>query len=60
MSANTRPINPFPPRWVGLWRVKAVPYYFKDTWREAPFGNRWRALKAKLRAPSLPASAVAP
>jgi hypothetical protein len=40
-------VNPFPPHRRGLWRVRAVPYLFKD---------RWRARKAKMRAlPSAPA-----
>lgn len=50
MADAARPINPFPPKWIGLWRVKNSPYYFKECWREAPFGDRWRAIKAKQRA----------
>lgn len=45
-----RKINPLPPHRIGLWRVRVVPYPYKDRWPEAPFGDRWRALKAKLRA----------
>ena len=45
------PVNPFPPRRVGLWRVRAVPHLFKERWPAAPFGDRWRALKVKLRKP---------
>lgn len=48
MSAHT-PINPFPPRWIGLWRVKNSPYYYKERWPEADFGDRWRSLKARVR-----------
>lgn len=47
----TRLINPFPPKWIGAWRVKQSPYYYKDRWPEARFGDWWRAHKAKLRAP---------
>lgn len=43
-------VNAFPPRRRGLWSVRAVPYLYKDRWPEAPFGDRWRALKARLRA----------
>lgn len=50
MSNATRPVNPFPPHRVGLWSVRAVPYLFKERWAEAPFGDRWRAIKAKQRA----------
>ena len=49
MSEKTRPINPFPPHRVGLWRVRAVPYLRKERWHGAAFGDRWRVLKAKLR-----------
>ena len=50
-------INIFPEHRRGLWRVRAVPYLLKDRWPDAPFGNRWQALKAKLRAPAQPAVA---
>lgn len=52
MSDKTPRINAFPPARVGLWRVKAAPCLRKDRWPEAPFGDRWRALKARLRAPA--------
>jgi hypothetical protein len=38
----------------GLWRVKASPYLFKERWPEADFGNRWRAIKARVRACAAP------
>ena len=38
-------MNPFPPHRVGLWRVRAVPYLRK----ERSLGDRWRAIKAKMR-----------
>ena len=44
-----RRTNPFPARRRGLWRVRALPYLSKDRWPEAPFGDRWRAVKARLR-----------
>ena len=50
MNANdARPINPFPPHRRGLHAVRAEPYIYKDRWLEAPFGARWRELKARLR-----------
>lgn len=48
-------VNPFPRQWVGLKRVRAVPYIYKDRWAEAPFGDRWRALKARLQAATVAA-----
>lgn len=55
---SDRPINPFPPHRRGLWRVRAVPYPYKERWPEAPFGDRWRRLKARIRA--LPSPAAPP
>ena len=46
----TSKLNAFPPKWIGLWRVKNEPYYFKECWAEAPFGDRWRVTKARIRA----------
>jgi hypothetical protein len=43
-------LNPLPPHRLGLWRVRSAPYLIKDRWPSAPFGDRWRALKAKHRA----------
>jgi len=45
-------LNPFPPHRVGLWRLRAVPYLLKDRWETAPFGDRWRDIKARNRLPS--------
>lgn len=42
-------INPFPPMGRGLWRVKREPYPMKEMWTGAPFGDRWRAIKARWR-----------
>jgi hypothetical protein len=50
-------INAFPPHRRGLWRVKAEPYLWKDRWLEAPFGDRWRRIKARQRG-SAPAPAA--
>ena len=47
--SEQRRINPRSARRVGLWRVRAVPYLYKDRWTGAPFGDRWRALKTKTR-----------
>ena len=60
MATEMQPrlLNPFPPHRRGLWRMRAVPYLYKDRWPEAPFGDRWRALKARLRA--LPATGPNP
>lgn len=56
-----QPTNPFPPRWIGLWRVKNEPYYYKERWPEAPFGDRWRQLKARIRGiTTAPRTAVTP
>jgi hypothetical protein len=49
-QAMREKVNTFPPKWIGLWRVKQSPYYYKDTWAEAPLGDRWRAHKARMRA----------
>jgi hypothetical protein len=59
MNTRLDRINPFPEHRRGLWRVRAVPYLRKERWPEAPFGDRWRALKARLRR-SQPVAAVAP
>ena len=50
MDSMTMRVNPFPPRYYGLKRVKAVPYLWKERWAEADFGDRWRALKRRQRA----------
>jgi hypothetical protein len=52
MSEPAR-INAFPPHRRGLWLVKAVPYLRKERWPEAPFGDRWRAVKARVRGASV-------
>lgn len=45
MSQDTdRKVNPFPPHWIGLWRVKAVPYYYKDQ----VVRDRWLVVKRSL------------
>jgi hypothetical protein len=51
--------NPFPPHRVGLSRVRATPYVFKERWPEADFGDRWRALKTRVRT-AVPAGSCAP
>jgi len=48
---SDRTVNPFPEHHVGLWRVRAVPYPFKELWPEARFRRRWLAVKAKQREP---------
>lgn len=58
MTDQKQRINSFPPHRTGLWRLRAVPYLRKDCWPEAPFGNRWRAIKAKLREPQAVAGGV--
>lgn len=52
MTDTAPKLNPFPAHRIGLWRVRVVPCLRKDRWEEAPFGDRWRALKARLRAPA--------
>lgn len=54
-------LNPLPPYTHGLWRVKRQPYPLKERWPEGAFGDRWRALKARLRgAPVTDATAFGP
>ena len=48
-SGGDAKLNPFPPHRVGLWRVRAVPHLRKERWHGAAFGDRWRAIKAKMR-----------
>jgi hypothetical protein len=49
-DTETRVINPLPPHRLGLQRVRAYPYFVKERWPEADFGDRWRAIKAYARA----------
>lgn len=56
-AMSNQKINPFPPQGRGLWRAKRYPYPLKACWAEAPFGDRWRALKARLSL--VPAASVA-
>jgi hypothetical protein len=52
ISTTRGRVNPLPPHRVGLWRVRVTPYPYKDRWSEAPFGDRWRRIKAGARRPS--------
>jgi hypothetical protein len=56
---RTIKLNEFPPHRRGLWKVRAVPYLYKDRWPAAPFGERWRAIKRRMLAPERMAARLA-